>query len=566
MAIFSVRTFMGEIPRLTRRLLPDTNSFQAWNCELIDGDLAPTRYSVAEGSEWDDTDPPETLTAYYDDTGEFRGWLSLPYWTNGFIIRPLPNDEYDRIYYLSASGELLVTDHASLSFNDPNGNRISITASQPAGLPQPSPKPTASINTQGSAEPQFDVAYVITYVDKYGAEGAASNPSNIVTVNSDGIVTVTRNDTAPSHVVSWRIYRAVTGSGATEYQYVGEASIGTNTFNDDIGNTVPGEVLPTEDWYPPEDGLQGLCYVGNGILAAFKENTVYFSEQYLPNAWPPSYRIAVDADIVNIGAISNSVIALTNSTPYTISGSLPSVPQSMKMATEEACVSKRSMVTQGSTIVYGSPNGVIAVGLGQIANITEQSLTRDQWERMDPPTIRGFQYNDTILYSYGDITDPTVYDLSEEPFPKAGILVVDPGQQGYLTFHEVGSDYGVTRPHDETFFWALWDPLDSKWKLYQFNPTEQSGGVRGEYTWRSKVFTSPKPIAISCAQVDAESYPVTMRILADGAVHWVGSVTSDRVFKIPPGKFKYWEFELIGSSTVYDAGIATSVSELAVSI
>ncbi|MEK9747676.1 MAG: hypothetical protein VW443_05240 [Pseudomonadales bacterium] len=561
MPIFKTQVFDGELPRVSRRLLPEVNSFQAWNCELIDGDLTPTRYSVAEGSEWDDTDPPETLTAYYDDTGVFRGWLSLPYWTNGFIIRPLPNDEYDRIYYLSASGELLVTDHASLSFNNPNGNRITITSSQPAGIPKPTPRPTDSVVAMGDDATTVDVSHVITYIDKYNAEGAASNASNIVQVTGNGTVRVTRNDTAPSHVTGWRIYRGVSGTAETSYQFVGEASIGTNTFDDDMENT-PQEVLPTDDWFPPENGLQGLIHCGQGILAAFIENTVYFSEKYLPNAWPPSYKISVGHDIVNIGAIASSVIALTISSPWIISGALPNALAATKMETEEACVSKKSVVTQGSQIVYGSPNGLVAVGLGEINLLTEPSLTRQQWETMDPPTVRNFAYRDSVLLSYGDITDPTVYDLSEEPFPKAGIMVLDPGQQGYLTFHEVGSDYGVTRPHDETFFWALWDPLDSKWKLYQFNPTEESGGVRGEYTWRSKVFVAPFPIAVSCAQIDAESYPITMRVLADGTVHWVGSVTSDRVFKIPPGKFKYWEFELIGSSTVYSAGIATSVRDL----
>jgi len=561
---FSVKTFMGQLPRLTRRLLPANNSFQAWNCEIIDGDLRPTRYSVAEGSVWDENDPPETLQAYYDDTGTFRGWLSLPYWINEFIVRPLPNDEYDRIYYLSETGELLVTDHASLTFNSPNGNRITIDSFQPAGLPAPAPAPSAVVASIGTNTPLFDASYVITYVDKYGAEGPASNASNLVQVTSNGVVTVTNNDPSPpAHAVSWRIYRAITGSETTDFLYVGEQSIGNPNWNDDYDGKIPGEALPTEDWFPPENGLQGLCHVGNGVIAAFKENTVYFCEQYLPNAWPPAYRVAVGADIVNICAVANSVIALTNSTPYVVSGALPQNPQSQKIPTEEACVSKKSVVTKGSTAIYASPNGVTAVGLGSFTLMTEQSLTRQQWEDHDPPTIRMFPFRESILVSYGDITDPTVYDYSNASYPNAGIMILDPGAEGYLTYHEVGSDYGVSRPHDETFFWALKNDGNGDWELYEFNPTEARGGVNGEFTWRSKIFQAPRPIAINSAQVDAQAYPVFMRVWADSAVHWAGYVTNDRAFKLPPGKHKFWEFDLTGTGTVYDVAIATSVRDLA---
>jgi hypothetical protein len=68
---------------------------------------------------------------------------------------------------------------------------------------------------------------------------------------------------------------------------------------------------------------------------------------------------------------------------------------------------------------------------------------------------------------------------------------------------------------------------------------------------------------MSSAEVDAQAYPVYMRVWADSAIHWAGYVTDDQVFKLPPGKHKFGEFDVTGSSTVYDIGIATSVRELA---
>ena len=560
---FKVATFGGELPRLARRLLPEGNAFQAWNCELLNGDLHPTRYSKAEGTSWPAANTPETIRAYYDTTGTFQGWLWLDQFNQELVVRPLPNDAHDRVYFLSPTGTLKVSDPTQWTFNLGGANRIDINSSSDAGIPQPAPRPTGS-PTNGSATTIFDVSYVITYVDDYGAEGPGSTPSPIYQVTSDGTVTVTNNGgSIPSHVTKWRIYRAVTGTSATEYQFVGEEVIGTTTFVDNIGTTVPAETLVSQNWYPPETGLQGMIHIGRGILCAFKENTVYFSEQYLPHAWPPAYSITVGADIVGLAAISGSVVVLTNASPYVISGSLPSALTVQRMESEEACVSQRSIITAGSSVVYASPNGLITLGLGSIANLTDQSLTREQWEKMDPPNIRCFHYKDSVLAVYGNFASPAVISLEQEPFPQAGVMEVDSGQQGFLTFHEIASKYATVRSDDERFFWALENDGTGDWELYEFNPTPENNGVDGEYTWRSKTFVAPRPVAMSSAQVDAASYPVKMRVLADGSVHWVGDVTDDKVFRLPPGKFKYWEIELIGSSAVYNFGIGTSVRDLA---
>jgi len=557
---FKVMNFQGELPRLARRLLPDANAFQAWNCELLNGDLHPTRYSTPEGTNWAPAETPETIRAYYDTNGAFQGWIWLSHFNQELVIRPLPNDAHDRIYFLSSAGTLKVSDPSNFTFT---GGRVNINTSQNAGIPQPTPRPTG-VPTNGSSAVIFDLSYVITYVDDYGAEGPGSTPSPIYQVTSDGTVAITNNDAGPaSNVTKWRIYRSVTGTTSTQYQYVGEEVIGTTAFTDNIGTTVPAETLVSETWYPPETSLQGMIHVGQGVLCAFKENTIYFSEQYLPHAWPPSYSITIGADIVGLAVISGSVVALTNGSPYVISGSIPSALTAQRMETEEACISQKSIITAGSSVVYASPNGLISLGLGQIANLTEQSLTREQWEKMEPTEMRCYHYKDSVLAVYGNFTVSAPISLEQEPFPQAGVMEVDPGQQGFLTFHEVASKYATVRSGDEKFFWALENDATGYWELYQFNPTPESGGVEGEYTWRSKTFTAPRPIAMSSAQVDAASYPVKMRVLADGAVHWVGDVVNDRVFRLPPGKFKYWEIELIGTPAIYKFGIATSVRDLA---
>ena len=54
------------------------------------------------------------------------------------------------------------------------------------------------------------------------------------------------------------------------------------------------------------------------MLCGFKGNTVYFSESFLPHAWPSTYTVSIDADIVGLAATGTHIFVLTNSNPYII--------------------------------------------------------------------------------------------------------------------------------------------------------------------------------------------------------------------------------------------------------
>jgi len=569
MAGFSVNTFGGQVPKLSSRLLKENLAQSSRNCELLNGDLVPTR---ALGPTTDTLSAaPGTLTSYTDPSAYlFDGYLSAGHETE-FIIRPLPNDQYDRIYYVDASGQLRVSTHSSLTTT---GSIKTITsgADHAAAVSPPATRPTTSASG-GSSSINIEVAYVITYVDQYGAEGPPSTASVPLTCKTDDTVTVTNaagfiNDEG---ITKFRVYRAVSGSAATRYQYVGESPIGTPGFSDtslpdwggadawgdDGRKTTPQEVVVSDTWYPAPTDLDGCISAGQGVLIAWRGNTLYFSETFLPHAWPPNYQIVIESDIVGLASIGGAVVVLTNSIPYLVGGNLPSAPSVQRLDTEEACLSRKGITTLGNTCLYASPNGIVAIGMGEMTNITDAFLDRQQWEKMNPSDCRLGVYNDDILMFYQNATSTDVdFDL-----PTNGVMQIRTGSaEGFIMFHDDDVAQYVVRPHDERLF--IITGSGNTWYLKEWNPTLENGGVLRDYIWKSKQFRVPRDICMSALQVDAEAYPINLRLWLDGALVHFQTISSDEPFRLPPGRAKQYEIELSGQHTVRSWVMGQSIQDI----
>jgi len=569
MAGFSVNTFGGQIPKLSARLIKENLAQSSRNCELLNGNLVPTR-AVKTGSNIGAT-TVETIQSYISPlTLNFDGYL-VGYHATEFIVRPLPNDTHDRIYFLDASGQLRVTTHGGLV---KSGDIQTVVTDYAAAVSSPGTRPT-TLAAGGSSATLIEVSYVITYVDLFGAEGPPSFASIPMTAKSDDTITITNaaSYTADEGIVNWRIYRAVSGSAATKFQYVGEAAIGASTFNDTSlpdwggvdawGNagskTTPQEVTVSNTWYPAPLDLDGCISAGQGVLIAWRGNTLYFSETFLPHAWPPNYQIVIESDIVGLASIGGAVVVLTNSVPYLVGGSLPSAPSVQRLDTEEACLSRKAITTLGNTCLYASPNGIVAISMGEMSNVTDAFLTRQQWEKMNPSTCRLGVYNDDILMFYENATSTDVnFDL-----PTNGIMQIRTGTgQGFTMFHEDTASIFVVRPHDERLFIVQWDALINAWFLNEWNPTLENGGVLRDYVWKSKQFRVPRDVCLSAAQVDAESYPVNLRLWLDGSLNYNYTVPSDEPFRLPSGRAKQFEIEVTGNKVVRGIVIGQSITDI----
>ena len=89
------------------------------------------------------------------------------------------------------------------------------------------------------------------------------------------------------------------------------------------------------------------------------------------------------------------------------------------------------------------------------------------------------------------------------------------------------------------------------------------GGSAKTYTWKSKKFTFPQITGFSCAQLEAETYPVTAKFYSDGALIHTQTVASRTAFRLPVGAGRDIEVQVEGTSEVFGLSIAQSMEELA---
>lgn len=241
---------------------------------------------------------------------------------------------------------------------------------------------------QGTQEKDKETrAYVYCYANTYGEMGPPSDPA-IVTTSTTGAVDVgvTRDDVSGFATISEiRIFRTPTGSTIAEYFYVGTIPVVTEpgsafTFKDNVKAESLNEELSSEFSYPPPAGLSGLMSLPNGILCAFKDNELWFSEAYKPWAWPPAYVKPLEARIVGGIAHGSGAVITTVKTPYLVSGVSPDSMTAMRLNVDQAGVSSRAIAVVDGVVMYASHDGIVAIQGASGSLIPSQKFfTREVW-------------------------------------------------------------------------------------------------------------------------------------------------------------------------------------------
>lgn len=237
-------------------------------------------------------------------------------------------------------------------------------------------------------------AYVYTWLTEYSEEGPPS-PATLVNGWSNGTWTIDLF-TPPSdemgvtrNITKKRLYRTISAEGGqTTYFLVAELPVTDDTYVDvALDNIVAlNSQLETDLWFPPPEGMIGIVALPNGVFAGFKGNEIWFSEPYVPHAWPPNYVLTTEWPVVGLGVVNNSVIACTGGQPYIASGTHPSSMAITKINIPDPCLSRGSIVSTDQGVLYCSPNGLILVTqYGLATNVTELWITREKWRELTPP-------------------------------------------------------------------------------------------------------------------------------------------------------------------------------------
>jgi hypothetical protein len=276
------------------------------------------------------------------------------------------------------------------------------------------------------------------------------------------------------------------------------------------------------------------------VMAGFVGRDVYFCDPYHPHAWPENYTQSLDYPIVGLGRMDTTLAVLTTGTPYFLQGSHPDSIVVVKSDLEQACASKRSIVSTNGVVLYASPDGLVLLSPGGSKLVTEQYFTRAQWQTyFKPDSIHGYSHDLKYIGFYNNGTT-------------SGGFIYDP-TSGQFILHDIYVTAAYADLQRDKLFVALSDRSVKVWLA----------GANKTYTWKSKKFTLPQVTGFSCAQLEAETYPVTAKFYSGGTLIRTQTVANRNPFRLPVAPGRDWEVQIEGTSEVFSLAIAQSIEELA---
>lgn len=456
--------FSGEIPRMIPRLLNDNYAQVAQNTKLENGALMPIRRGrFAHQMDFD------CKTIYLNGT-EWLGWENF--------VRVVPAPIAENRLYVTGDGKPKI---------------IANGVTYDLAVPFPSNKLTISL-VSGTPDPDLSstVIYTYTWVTSLDEESEPAPLSNEL-LWSPGLDVKLSGFMAPPvgrGINRQRIYRSQTSAtGVTTLYFIHERAASAADFTDVVADNPINEPLPSTDFNAPPDNLQGLTALPNGMMVAFVGKKLYFSEPYIPHAWPEKYVLTCDYEIVGLGVFGSAVAILTTGNPYVAQGTLPENMTMERLKVNLPCLSAQSIVDLGYAVAYASTEGIVTISQSGAVVASAPLLTTDQWKEMGPGSFVSGQYSGRYMTSYSF--------LDSNNIERRGILIFDlTGSQPFLVrasddadamFFQIGTGVlYILRNGRDVFEWdAISEPY-------------------GEQYWRSKRFVIPSWTNFGCILVDGE--------------------------------------------------------------
>jgi hypothetical protein len=322
----------------------------------------------------------------------------------------------------------------------------------------------------------------------------------------------------------------------------GEVGPAEYTYADDVMDEELGEVIQSTEWFPPDENMRGIVSMPNGILAGFFGRTVALCEPYYPHAWPPSYELHLDYDVVGLGVFGNSLLVATEGTPYITSGTHSRNMRAglRRIEVNQACVSKKSIANIGSGVLYASPDGLAYASNSDFQIVTESYFSREEWQALSPESMLGFAHDQQYIgfFDNGGAQNAFILDPAK---PEVGL--------SFTTADAVGGYEDLL--------------TDTLYLSDGTNRTVWDGGDEMTYTWRSKMFAFPYLVNLAFARVVADAYPVTFRLYANGVLRHTRTVANDNEFRLPAGYLadRYY-VELEGTADISAVFVGEAVEDV----
>lgn len=533
--MINLSTFKGEIPKLSDKRLPAENAADAKNCSLESGNLQPINgvSSVEAGI-------GATAQTIYKMGTKFLRWTSAV-----SVAKALVADSGDRILF-TGDGYPKETNSTLALTSAPYP-----TATRRLGIPAPTNALTVTLNGTAGEDIVHSSSYVYTIVAKWAdgseVESGPSSPTAVIDVYSGitprltGFTDATATGVYTTH---FRIYRLNSGNVGAEYQYVDEMVVATTQYDDTIADDDLGEVMPSTLWDAPDSALAGLIATSHGIMAGFKGNTIYPSEVFTSYAYPSSYSLPVESDIIGLGYTGSLIIVLTETVPYLLLGQDPATMSLKRLGYQQPCISAKSIVNVPGGVVYTSPDGLVKIDEAGLAPlITKHIFTKAQWKALTPANLMGVYYDDAYFGFFSGTTTGFRLDLETGDY-----------QPIELTAAVYGVEYC---PEDDLLY------------LIQTNGATRDivswdSGSAVDYAWTSKIFSYSDQIIPMAGFVQGvfTAGNTTITVYVDGVSVTSKTISASGVFRIPPKRGNDIQIKLVGKATIDRVRIGRSVREV----
>lgn len=275
-----------------------------------------------------------------------------------------------------------------------------------------------------------------------------------------------------------RLYRSTGLTGTVQLVH---DDVGTS-YNDTISDAdILGDELISSGWSQPPVGLKGLKVHSSGSLAGFVGNFLCLSEPYQPHAWPESYQMSTDRDIVGIGTFGSEIGIGTKGIPWMASGVDPASMTKEKIHSLYPCLSKQSLIEYGDGLVYASAHGLVYAGNSGVDLLSERFYTKDEWQELNPSSMISATAYGRLYISYQRVDDSRSMIILD-----GDLLVTADVQVCELYADESTSELFVSDAEGI----KEWDSADT----YPLNSS-----------WRSKDFILPYPINMAVAKIEFDA-------------------------------------------------------------
>jgi len=333
--------------------------------------------------------------------------------------------------------------------------------------------------------------YVYTWLTEWGEESGPSEPSSSIFLKEGQVVTIGGLPNAWPYgtgvyntaTMKMNIYRTLSSASGTSYFLVGSKTLGTGTtFTDNIDFNTLTTTLPSVIYDQPDPTMKGILTIHNSIMVGFFGNTLCFAEPGQPHAWPIEYQQQLDSNIVAIGSYGTSIIVATEKNPWLVQGSSPANVSKIRMDYILPCTSKRSLVSMGYGIAYGTTSGIAVYSSTTGGDtITKYVHSWETWDSaLDSTTLIGTFYNGRYFGSH------SAGSFTFEKDDQVGGFLVSITQKFNASYYDKKSARLYIANGNNLY---LWDDPDA---------------VTQSLNWKSKVIRTNNFINFGAARVVAD--------------------------------------------------------------